>query len=91
MTPAALAPEGEIAEATAISGPGHCTGGSWLCASRRSNQSVLRVTVSPRSSGTTTSSASAIMRRCSLASIPSMKASVTSWPGPQPSITRPRV
>ena len=47
--------DGEIADATAISGPGCCTGGSWICASRRSNQSVFFVTISPRSSGTANS------------------------------------
>jgi len=60
------------------------TGTGWTC-------SIVPAGVYPRSSGTITSSASSMRSRWVFGSMPSMKASVTSWPGPQPSMTRPRV
>src|SRR5690606_39434645 len=56
--PAAVAPVGETWLATAISTEGRDQGVIWRRASFSSNQSDFAVTVSPRSSGTITSSRS---------------------------------
>ena len=56
------------------------------------NQSVWRVTgFSPSSSSRMASNASSIMSRCRATSMPIMKASDGSAPGPTPNMTRPRV
>ena len=55
------------------------------------NHSVSMETVSPASSRRIASSASSIMSRCLAGSMPIMKASEGSAPGPTPIITRPRV
>ena len=55
------------------------------------NQSVSMVTVSPASRRRIASSDSSIMSRCRAGSMPIMKASEGSAPGPTPNITRPRV
>jgi hypothetical protein len=89
--PAARAPAGDICDATHISMWGRVYGASWRRASRSSNQSLLCVTVSPRSSGASTPIASSIMSRCFSTSMPIMKASLGSAPGPMPKIARPRV
>ncbi len=89
--PAAFAPVGEIDAATATSMPGSLYGLSCRRASWRLNQSVRRVTVSPRKSAMITSSASSMRGRCMSAGMPSMCASEVSCPGPQPSMARPRV
>ena len=89
--PAARAPVGETWLATAISTEGREYGVICNRAWSSVNQSVFLVTVSPRSSGTSTSSASSIMSRCLATSMPIMTASDGSAPGPTPNITRPRV
>jgi len=86
-----VAPVGETWLATAISTEGRDQGVIWRRALFSSNQSVFFVTVSPRSSGTITSSASSIMSRCFSGLMPIMTASDGSEPGPTPSMTRPRV
>ena len=89
--PAAFAPVGEIDAATATSMFGSLYGFNCRRASCSVNQSVCLVTVSPRSNAMIASSASSMRGRCSSAGMPSMCASEVSWPGPQPSIARPRV
>lgn len=89
--PAASAPVGDTWLATAISTEGRVNGIICNRASAQSNQSVFLVTVSPRSSGTMTSSASSIRSRCLATGMPIMNALEGSAPGPTPNITRPRV
>jgi hypothetical protein len=87
--PAARGPAGEIWAATAISTCGRVYGMSCSRASLTLNQSVIFVTASPRRSGMRTSSASSIMSRWRRGSMPIMKASEGSEPGPTPNMKRP--
>ena len=89
--PAPRGPVGEKDAATATSKQGSLYGFSCRRASCRVNPSVCMVTVSPRSRRMIASRHCSMRGRCSSAGIPSMCASDVSWPGPQPSITRPRV
>ena len=79
------------ADATTISTDGREYGVICSRALSRVNQSVFLVTVSPRSSGTSTSIASSIMSRWRATGMPIMKASDGRAPGPTPNMTRPRV
>ena len=89
--PAVRGPDGDTDAATAISMCGRVYGARCSLASRSSNQLVLRVTTSPRSSAMITSSDSAIMSRWFRGSMPSIIASDGRRPGPTPNIARPRV
>ena len=89
--PAPRGPVGEKDAATATSKHGSLYGFSCRRASWSVNPSVCMVTVSPRSRRMIASRHCSMRGRCSSAGIPSMCASDVSWPGPQPSIARPRV
>jgi hypothetical protein len=89
--PAPRAPVGEIEAATAISKHGSEYGLSCSRASSSVNPSVCIVTVSPRSRRMIASSDSSMRGRCCSAGMPIMCASEVSWPGPHPSMARPRV
>ena len=90
--PAARGPAGDTWAATATSGKGRWYGRSCRRASTRVNQSVFMLTGSlPSSSSRIASSASSIMSRWLAGSMPIMKASEGSAPGPTPIMRRPRV
>ena len=76
--PAVLGPAGEIDAATATSKSGSLYGRICRRAPSQVNQSVWLVTVSPLKSAIITSKLSSIIRRCSLVSMPSIRASVVS-------------
>ncbi len=89
--PAARGPAGDTCAATATSGKGRWYGRSCRRALVNVNQSVSIVTVSPASNKRIASRACSIMSRWRAGSMPIMKASDGSAPGPAPIMTRPRV
>ena len=89
--PASFMPEGLIVDAAAI-GIRSCSGRIWSCASKSSNQSLFTLKrSSPSSSRMITPSASSWRSRSSTWSMPNVRASDGSAPGPVPRITRPPV
>jgi hypothetical protein len=90
--PAARGPAGETWAATATSGYGRWKGRICRRAPTSLNQSVSMVTGSlPSSSNKIPPRDSSIMSRCFAGSMPIMKASDGSAPGPTPIMRRPRV